>query len=81
MDLRLEVLEPMRALAKWLVPDNDLRRLFGRELEPYHASLIADLAGRFDPDHGPELPMVNIDLTRSYDAQADYQKLASLAMG
>jgi hypothetical protein len=46
-----------------LVSDGDLRRLFGRKLEPYHASLIAALAGRFDPDGGPELPM-EVDMDR-----------------
>lgn len=61
--VHLEVLEPMRALGKWLVSDTDLRRLFGAELKPYHAALIAELAGRFDANVGVALPMT-VDMER-----------------
>jgi hypothetical protein len=67
--IHLEILEPMRALGKWLVSDADLKQLFGTELKPYHASLIAELAGRFSASEGAALP-IHVDIERLEAAMA-----------
>lgn len=61
--VHLEVLEPMRALGKWLVSDSDLKQLFGAELKPHHAPLIAELARRFGASGGVALPM-HVDMDK-----------------
>lgn len=69
--VHLDVLEPMRALGKWLVSDSDLRELFGAGLKPHHAPMMAELCERFGANGGASPP-----------AQVDMDKFeAALAAG